>query len=60
MDQVVPSFYQEYGMGRSRGTIPIQIAGNVKHGGLFEAAFGLSLGEIVDGIGGGTASPGGR
>jgi formate dehydrogenase iron-sulfur subunit len=46
--------YKDFGMGRSRGTIPIQIAGNVKHGGLFEAAFGLSLGEIVDDIGGGT------
>ena len=43
-------------MGRSRGTMPIQLAGNVKHGGLFEAAFGLTLGEIVDDIGGGTAS----
>jgi formate dehydrogenase iron-sulfur subunit len=42
-------------MGRSRGTMPIQIAGNVKHGGLFETAFGLTLGEIVDDIGGGTA-----
>ena len=41
-------------MGRSRGTMPIQIAGNIKHGGLFEAAFGLTLGEIVDDIGGGT------
>ncbi|MBX3582418.1 MAG: NADH-quinone oxidoreductase subunit NuoF [Rhizobiaceae bacterium] len=49
-------FYRDFGMGRSRGTIPIQIAGNVKHGGLFEAAFGLSLGEIVDDIGGGTAT----
>ncbi|MEO3386493.1 NADH-quinone oxidoreductase subunit NuoF [Mesorhizobium sp. CAU 1741] len=48
--------YRDFGMGRSRGTIPIQIAGNVKHGGLFEAAFGMSLGEIVDVIGGGTAS----
>ncbi|CAN5326064.1 NADH-quinone oxidoreductase subunit NuoF [soil metagenome] len=50
------AFYKDFGMGRSRGTIPIQIAGNVKHGGLFEAAFGLTLGEIVDDIGGGTAS----
>lgn len=50
------AFYRDYGMGRSRGTIPIQIAGNVKHGGLYETAFGLSLGEIVDHIGGGTAS----
>ncbi|AZO09968.1 MULTISPECIES: NADH-quinone oxidoreductase subunit NuoF [unclassified Mesorhizobium] len=50
------AFYKDFGMGRSRGTIPIQIAGNVKHGGLFETAFGLTLGEIVDEIGGGTAS----
>ncbi len=50
------AFYKDFGMGRSRGTIPIQIAGNVKNGGLFEAAFGLSLGEIVDEIGGGTAT----
>ncbi|MER2536789.1 MAG: NADH-quinone oxidoreductase subunit NuoF [Rhizobiaceae bacterium] len=50
------AFYKDFGMGRSRGTIPIQIAGNVRHGGLFEAAFGLTLGEIVDEIGGGTAS----
>ena len=49
-------FYRDFGIGRSRGTIPIQIAGNVKHGGLFEAAFGMTLGEIVDEIGGGTAS----
>jgi formate dehydrogenase iron-sulfur subunit len=48
--------YADLGMGRSRGTMPIQIAGNVKHGGLFEAAFGLTLGEIVEGIGGGTAT----
>jgi formate dehydrogenase iron-sulfur subunit len=48
--------YRELGLGRSRGTMPIQIAGNVKQGGLFEAAFGLSLGEIVDEIGAGTAS----
>lgn len=48
--------YRDFGMGRSRGTIPIQIAGNVKHGGLFEAAFGMTLGEIVDEIGGGTAT----
>lgn len=50
------AYYRDFGMGRSRGTIPIQIAGNVKHGGLFETAFGLTLGEIVDEIGGGTAS----
>jgi formate dehydrogenase iron-sulfur subunit len=49
-------YYRDFGMGRSRGTIPVQIAGNVKHGGLFEAAFGMTLGELVDDIGGGTAS----
>ncbi len=49
-------FYRDFGMGRSRGTIPLQIAGNVQYGGLFETAFGLTLGEIVDEIGGGTAS----
>jgi formate dehydrogenase iron-sulfur subunit len=48
--------YAALGMGRSRGTMPIQLAGNVRHGGLFEAAFGLTLGEIVDDIGGGTLS----
>ena len=50
------AFYKDFGMGRSRGTIPIQIAGNVKYGGLYEAAFGMTLGEIVDGVAGGTAT----
>ncbi|MGC4026416.1 MAG: NADH-quinone oxidoreductase subunit NuoF [Mesorhizobium sp.] len=50
------AYYKDFGMGRSRGTMPLQIAGNVKHGGLFEAAFGLTLGEIIDEIGGGTAT----
>lgn len=48
--------YKDFGMGRSRGTMPIQLAGNVKHGGLYEVAFGITLGELVNGIGGGTAS----
>jgi formate dehydrogenase iron-sulfur subunit len=48
--------YKAMGFGRSRGTMPIQLAGNVRHGGLFEAGFGLTLGEIVSEIGGGTAS----
>jgi formate dehydrogenase iron-sulfur subunit len=51
-----PESYAEYGVGRSRGTMPIQIAGNVRFGGLYETAFGLTLGELVDTIGGGTAS----
>ena len=48
--------YAEVGFGRSRGTMPIQLAGNVKHGGLFEVGFGVTLGELVNEIGGGTAS----
>ena len=48
--------YAAFGMGRSKGTMPIQLAGNVKHGGLFEIAFGITLGELVNDIGGGTAS----
>jgi len=47
-------FYQHFGVGKSRGTMPIQLAGNVKHGGLFETAFGVTLGELVDDIGAGT------
>ena len=50
------AFYAAFGLGRSRGTMAIQIAGNVRCGGLFEAAFGMSLGEIVEMVGGGTAS----
>ncbi|MFN3576703.1 MAG: formate dehydrogenase beta subunit [Tabrizicola sp.] len=50
------AFYKDFGLGRSRGTIPLQIAGNVRFGGLYEAAFGLTLGQIVNEIGGGTAS----
>jgi formate dehydrogenase iron-sulfur subunit len=48
--------YRDYGMGRSRGTMPIQLAGNIKHGGLYETAFGVTLGELVNDIGGGTAT----
>jgi formate dehydrogenase iron-sulfur subunit len=48
------AFYRDFGMGRSRGTMPIQLAGNIKYGGLFETAFGITLGELVDDIGGGT------
>lgn len=48
--------YASFGLGRSRGTMPIQLAGNIRHGGLFETAFGMSLGELVNDIGGGTAT----
>nr|WP_124421256.1 formate dehydrogenase beta subunit [Pseudomonas sp. CMR5c] len=49
-------FYRDYGMGRSLGTMPFQLAGNVRHGGLVERAFGLTLGELLHDYGGGTAS----
>ncbi|OCC22851.1 formate dehydrogenase [Croceicoccus estronivorus] len=48
--------YARLGIDRSRGTKPIQIAGNVRHGGLYETAFGITLRELVYDIGGGTAS----
>lgn len=48
--------YANFGLGRSRGTMPIQIAGNVKFGGLFETAFGMPLGVLVNEVAGGTAT----
>jgi len=50
------AFYQDFGIGKSRGTMPIQLGGNVRHGGLFETAFGITLGELVDDVGGGTCT----
>ena len=49
-------FYKNCGMGRSRGTLPIQLAGNVKQGGLVEKAFGVTLRDLLDNYAGGTAS----
>lgn len=49
-------YYQDYGMGRSRGTLPVQLAGNIKQGGLIELAFGVTLREILYDYGGGSAS----
>jgi formate dehydrogenase iron-sulfur subunit len=46
--------YKNYGMGRSRGTLPFQLAGNIKQGGLVEKAFGITLRQLVDEFGGGT------
>ncbi|SFJ05468.1 formate dehydrogenase beta subunit [Bosea sp. OK403] len=48
--------YADYGMGRSRGTLPVQLGGNVRRGGLIELAFGISLREIIEDMGGGTLS----
>jgi formate dehydrogenase iron-sulfur subunit len=49
-------FYRNYGMGRSRGTLPFQLAGNLKRGGLVEKAFGITLRQLVEDFGGGTYS----
>jgi formate dehydrogenase iron-sulfur subunit len=49
-------FYQHFGMGRSRGTLPMQLAGNLKHGGLVEIAFGVTLRELLYEYGGGSLS----
>ena len=49
-------FYRDYGVGRSHGTLPFQLAGNIARGGLVEKAFGITLRELVDGFGGGTRS----
>jgi formate dehydrogenase iron-sulfur subunit len=53
LDKGAP-YYQHFGLGRSRGTLPLQLAGNVKHGGLVEVAFGMSLRELLYDFGGGT------
>jgi formate dehydrogenase iron-sulfur subunit len=48
--------YQGYGMGRSKGTMPFQLAGNISRGCLVELAFGVTLRELLEDIGGGTRS----
>ncbi len=50
------AFYRDYGMGRSRGTLPIQLAGNLKRCGLVEKAFGVTLRELLYEYGGGSAT----
>jgi formate dehydrogenase iron-sulfur subunit len=50
------AFHQAVGHARSRGTLPFQLAGNIRHGGLVELAFGATLRELVFDFGGGTRS----
>ena len=50
------AFYKDFGMGRSTGTLPFQITGNIKQGGLVERAFGLTLRELLFEFGGGSRS----
>ncbi len=46
--------YKDFGMGRSRGTLAFQLAGNIKQGGLVEKAFGVTIRELIEDFGGGT------
>ncbi|MBL8737455.1 MAG: SLBB domain-containing protein [Planctomycetes bacterium] len=48
--------YAAHGVGRSKGTLPFQLAGNVEHGGLVEVPFGITLRELLYDFGGGTAT----
>ncbi len=48
------SYYKDFGMGRSRGTLAFQLAGNIKQGGLVEKAFGVTVRELIEDFGGGT------
>ena len=50
------AYYKDFGMGRSRGTLPLQLAGNIKRGGIIEVAFGMTLRQVVEEFGGGTLS----
>ena len=49
-------YYRDYGSGRSRGTLTVQLAGNIRRGGLVEIPFGANVRELVENFGGGTAS----
>ena len=51
-----PAYYRDFGAARSRGTVLLQLAGNVKQGGLVERAFGLTVNELLYDYGGGTAT----
>lgn len=50
------AWYRDFGVGRSHGTLPFQLAGNIRRGGLVEKAFGLTLRELLEDFGGGSAS----
>jgi formate dehydrogenase iron-sulfur subunit len=48
--------YREYGQAKSRGTLPLQLAGNIRRAGLVERAFGLTVRELLEDYGGGSMS----
>ncbi len=49
-------YYRDFGVGKSRGTLAFQLAGNIKQGGLVEKAFGITARELIEDYGGGTLS----
>jgi formate dehydrogenase iron-sulfur subunit len=49
-------YYKDFGVGRSRGTQPFQLGGNIRRGGIVEKAFGITLHELLYDFGGGSAS----
>jgi formate dehydrogenase iron-sulfur subunit len=49
-------FYRDFGVGRSRGTLTLQLAGNIRRGGLVEVPYGLTLREVIENFGGGSYS----
>jgi formate dehydrogenase iron-sulfur subunit len=51
-----PQYYRDFGVGRSRGTLALQLAGNIRRGGLVELAYGATLGQVVEEFGGGSFS----
>jgi formate dehydrogenase iron-sulfur subunit len=51
-----PAHYKDFGVGRSSGTLTVQLAGNIKRGGLIEVPFGVSLSQVLNDFGGGTMS----
>ena len=50
------AYYRDFGSGRSRGTLTVQLAGNIRQGGLVEIPFGMTLRQVVEEYGGGTFS----
>ncbi len=51
-----PAYYENFGQGRSRGTQPFQLAGDIARGGLVEKAYGVTMRELIEDFGGGTRS----
>ena len=46
--------FSQFGSGKSVGTMPYQLCGNIKQGGLIEVPFGITLNEMIYDFGAGT------